>query len=81
MEEQKVKHWTNEGYFPTFEEADKVRNSLKNNDTSGFLQVKVKTCGGERRLYVVKSRVDESLVNKLNEVENDLKKVKERKKK
>jgi hypothetical protein len=64
--------WKNERYFSTFEEADSMRKSLKAYDKTGALQIKVKRCGGNEPLYVVKSRTDPTLKAALQEIEEKL---------
>jgi hypothetical protein len=72
--------WTNVRYLASFEEADTFRKSLKTQDKSGTLQVKVKRCGGDKPLYVVKSRTDPSLKAALEEIEEKMLVVKKSKK-
>ena len=48
--------WTSVRYFSSFEEAQQLRESLRKEDTSGLLQVKVKRCGEGGANYVVKTR-------------------------
>lgn len=76
VEEKKVvvagEPWTNEGYFNTFEEADRVRKQIKANDRSGLLALKVKRSGAEGSRFVVKSRVDAGLKAQLEEIEEKM---------
>lgn len=64
--------WKNERFFSSFEEADAMRKSLKLADRVGALQVKVKRCGENGSLYVVKSRVDQKVMAELKEIEDKL---------
>lgn len=64
--------WKNERFFSSFEEADAMRKSLKLADRVGALQVKVKRCGENGKLYVVKSRVDQKVMAELQEIEEKL---------
>ena len=72
--------WTNVRYFSTFEEADKCRLSLKTTDTTGTLQVKVKRCGLNGTLYVVKTRQSAELIAAQEAVDVALEKPKATKK-
>lgn len=76
VEEKKViaagEPWTNEGYFNTFEEADRARKQTKANDRSGLLALKVKRCGSEGTRFVLKSRVDAGLKAQLEEIEEKM---------
>jgi hypothetical protein len=72
--------WKNERYLSSFEEADAFRKSIKAQDKSGTLQVKVKRCGGDQPLFVVKSRVDPSLKAALEEIEEKMLRSKTKKK-
>ena len=72
--------WTNIRYLSSFEEADTLRKSLKSQDKTGTLQVKVKRCGGDEPLYVVKSRTDPTLKAALEEIEEKILVVKKNKK-
>lgn len=80
MEQETNKLWKNERYCSTFEEADTLRNSLKLEDKTGFLQVKVKKSGDSSR-YVVKTRIDPAMVNTLKDIEAQLETQKEKKNK
>jgi hypothetical protein len=64
--------WKNEGYFDTFEEADRARKQIKANDRSGLLALKVKRSGPEGKRYVVKSREDAGLKAQLEEIEEKM---------
>jgi len=64
--------WTNVRYLASFEEADALRKSLKSQDKTGTVQVKIKRCGGDQPLFVVKSRVDPSLKAALEEIEEKM---------
>lgn len=69
--------WKNERYLGSFEEADAFRKTLLQQDPT--LQVKVKRCGLEGRDYVVKSRIAPELKAAVQEVEEKLTAVKEKK--
>ena len=69
MSDQNGQSWKNERYFSTFEEADKLRKSLK---LGGLLSVKVKRCGENGSQYVVKSRVDQNALAELQQIEENL---------
>jgi hypothetical protein len=64
--------WKNERFFASFEEANAFRKSVKSQDKTGTLQVKVKRCGLGKETYVVKSRVDPSLKAALEEIEEKM---------
>ena len=64
--------WTSVRYFNTFTEADTLRNSMKTGDLSGTLQVKVKRCGENGSMYVVKTRQTVEMTAAANSVEEDL---------
>ncbi len=64
--------WTTIRYLSSFEEADAMRKSLKSQDKTGTLQVKVKRCGGEEPMFVVKSRTDPTLKAALEEIEEKI---------
>ena len=64
--------WKNEGYFDSFEEADRARKQVKANDRSGLLAVKVKRSGPEGKRFVVKTRVDAGLKAQLEEIEEKM---------
>jgi len=64
--------WKNERFLSSFEEADALRKSLKSQDKTGTVQVKIKRCGGDQPLFVVKSRVDPSLKAALEEIEEKM---------
>ena len=64
--------WTNEGYFDTFEQADRARKQTKANDRSGLLALKIKRSGPEGRRFVLKSRVDAGLKAQLEEIEEKM---------
>jgi hypothetical protein len=72
--------WKNERYFGSFEEADAFRKSIKAQDRTGTLQVKVKRCGGVTAMFVVKSRTDPSLKAALEEIEEKMLRSKAKKK-
>ncbi len=72
--------WTNLRYFSTFEEAESLRHSMKQSDTSGTLQVKVKRCGEGGKLFVVKTRQCEVLKAVETNLELELENVKPQKK-
>jgi hypothetical protein len=55
--------WTNVRFFSTFDEATTLRSSLLERDTSGTLQVKVKRCGDGGKLFVVKTRQSQEIIN------------------
>ena len=71
--------WKNERYLGSFEEADAFRKALSLQDPT--LQVKVKRCGLEGRDYVVKSRTSPELKAAIQEVEEKLLVVKDKKSK
>jgi hypothetical protein len=71
--------WKNERYFSTFEEADKLRKSLLLGDKTGTLQVKVKRCGVMGSQYVVKSRTSPELKAALEQIEEKILVVKQKK--
>lgn len=73
--------WKNERYFSTFEEADALRKSLLSGANNEMLQVKVKRCGVESKMFVVKSRVNPELKAALQEVEEKLLVTKQKKEK
>lgn len=64
--------WKNERYFSTFEEADKLRSTLLSGPQGATLQVKIKRCGPEKSMYVVKSRTNPVLKAALQEVEEKI---------
>jgi hypothetical protein len=71
--------WKNERYFSSFEEADAMRKSLLSGATGATLQVKVKRCGEEGRTYVVKSRTNPELKAIVQEVEEQMLVMKDKK--
>ena len=73
--------WKNERYFASFDEADTFRKSIKAQDKTGTLQVKVKRCGVEQSMFVVKSRTDPSLKAALEEIEEKMLRSKSKKQK
>ena len=73
--------WKNERYFASFEEADTFRKSVKGQDKTGTLQVKVKRCGGVETKFVVKTRTDPSLKAALEEIEEKMLRTKTKKQK
>ena len=72
IETNEVHPWKNERYFGSFEEADTFRKSIKAQDKTGTLQVKVKLCGGKDTKFVVKSRTDPTLKAALEEIEEKM---------
>ena len=72
--------WTNVRFFSSFEEAAQLRGSLLEKDSSGTLQVKVKRCGLNGTLYVVKTRQSPELMAASNAVDEALAKDKTEKK-
>jgi hypothetical protein len=64
--------WKNERFFSTFEEADTLRKSLLSGPNGATLQVKVKRCGLEGTIYVVKSRTNPELKAAIQEVEEKI---------
>lgn len=73
--------WKNERYFSTFEEADSLRKSLLSGPNGPTLQVKVKRCGEEGKMYVVKSRVNPELKAAIEQVEEQILVTKQKKEK
>ena len=73
--------WKNERYFGSFDEADTFRKSIKAQDKTGTVQVKVKRCGNEQSMFVVKSRTDPSLKAALEEIEEKMLRSKSKKQK
>jgi hypothetical protein len=73
--------WKNERYLSSYEEADAFRKSIKAQDKTGTLQVKVKRCGGDTTMFVVKSRIDPSLKAALEEIEEKMLRNKSKKQK
>jgi hypothetical protein len=71
--------WKNERYFGSFEEAEALRKSLLSGSTGATLQVKIKRCGLDGQTYVVKSRTNPELKAAIEEVEERLQAVKEKK--
>jgi len=65
-------NWTNERYVKTYEEAASLKKSLQLSEKAATMQFKIKRCGEEKNQYVVKSRVDPSLVNAVKEVEQQV---------
>lgn len=61
--------WKNERYFSTFEEADTLRRSLLGDPRGATLQIKVKRCGLDGKMYVVKTRTQPELKAAIKEVE------------
>jgi len=64
--------WKNERFFSSFEEADSLRKSLLSAPNGATLQVKVKRCGQEGKMYVVKSRTNPELKAAIQEVEEQV---------
>ena len=62
--------WNSVRYLGSFEEADALRKALLTQDPT--LQVKVKRCGLNGSVYVVKSRVAPELKSAVQEVEKQL---------
>ncbi len=71
--------WKNERYFGSFEEADMLRKSLLSGPTGATLQVKIKRCGLDGQTYVVKSRTNPELKAAVQEVEEQMLVMKEKK--
>lgn len=71
--------WKNERYFSSYEEADKLKKSLKAQDKTGTYQFKIKRCGVGKTIFVVKSRFDPSLKAALEEIENKMMRKKSKK--
>ena len=69
---QNGESWKNERYFSTYEEAEKMKKSLKSSDKTGTYQYKIKRCGVGKSLYVVKSRIDPSMKAALEEIEEKM---------
>lgn len=64
--------WKTEGFANSFEEADKLRKSLKKEDKTGTFAFKVKRCGVGGNEFVVKSRFDPALKAELEALEASL---------
>lgn len=64
--------WTNVRFFSSFEEADKMRRSLKSTDKTGIMQFKIKRCGEGGKLFVVKSRIDQNAKAELEAIEEKM---------
>ena len=73
--------WKNERYFSTFTEADALRKSLLSGSNGATLQVKIKRCGLEGKMYVVKSRTNPELKAAIEEVEEKILVTKQKKEK
>ena len=71
--------WKNERYFGSYEEADTFRKALLSGQTGATLQVKIKRCGLEGVDFVVKSRLNPELKAVVQEVEEQILVMKEKK--
>ena len=65
-------NWTNERYVKTYEEAASLKKSLQLSEKAATMQFKIKRCGEEKSQYIVKSRIDPTLVNAVKEVEQQV---------
>jgi len=64
--------WKADRYFSSFEEADELRKSIKSKDRANLWEVKVKRCGTNGALFVVKSRLNLAAQAELQEIEQKL---------
>lgn len=64
--------WKIDRYFSSFEEADELRKTIKNKDRANMWEVKVKRCGTNGTMFVVKSRLNEAAQAELQEIEQRL---------
>lgn len=64
--------WKTERYFSTYEEADALRKHLKGSDRTCTIQLKVKRCGENGNMFVVKSRLDKNALAELQEIEEKM---------
>jgi hypothetical protein len=64
--------WTNERYFSTYEEALSLKNNLQLSEKGATMQFKIRRCGIGKSQYVVKSRIDPTLIKAVETVEKQL---------
>lgn len=75
MEDIKEKNgnsWKAERYFSSYEEADTLRKAIKSKDRSNMWEVKVKRCGVNGTMFVVKSRMSETAKAELEEIQEKM---------